>query len=425
VSERAKKIELINAALMAKAPLLGHIARHLRIRVTDEIPFKAATNGLEILLSPEFFESPDQEKVFILAHEAAHVVLRHPSRGIGKVMMPWQIAADVAANELLAAHKFSLPSSALRARDIYRMTGVDPDKIREMSAEAIYELLVKRGRGPGNEYGDLFVKVEADSKGVGSGQQDLRPPEGSTGGGEEEDEKGGGGFGGESVIQEGSITDEDKLLIEIAKAVSYAKAVGNLPGAAERAVTEFFKPKADWRALLRDSIREGVRRAFRTWMRPSRKGEGLPSYRLEGKCVVYALIDTSGSISEEELTQFAGEVYAGIGAQAARVYVVPWDADTYGVHEAKTKAQIVEVFKKYLKGGGGTLVVPAIREVDRHSRHHNIKPDAVAILTDGYWFEEDESVARALRPLAARGAKIIVCTTGREPAIPHATIVKI
>jgi predicted metal-dependent peptidase len=157
---------------------------------------------------------------------------------------------------------------------------------------------------------------------------------------------------------------------------------GNLP----RALEESLIPKVDWREVLRDFVMEVcVGRDSSTWRSANRKfmpmGVMLPSTESEVVGELVLAIDTSGSISQSDLSAIAAEVSKLCDeTQPDKVRVLWWDTKVHGeqVFEPDVYANIAHMLKP--KGGGGTRVSSVSEYLSRHQR----KTAAVIVFTDGY-----------------------------------------
>ena len=91
------------------------------------------------------------------------------------------------------------------------------------------------------------------------------------------------------------------------------------------------------------------------------------------------VIDTSGSIGQEELTAFWGEVRGIMGAFTSyTLHLMGCDAD---VHSYQVVGPWDEIdINALLKGGGGTALSPAFERLE----DEGITPRALVYLTDGY-----------------------------------------
>ena len=398
--------------VMLKSPFVGSLLYKVRV-IASKFPDVAGVDrfGVVYINPDEFMKLSLRGRAFVVAHEVLHAALRHPVRG-EKVESPtiFNYAADAIINEALIDDGFS-PEGNLKPVRAATFSFVGPeDEIKRWSVEKLYRELMKH------------IKQGAAGGGGGSGGGCIPVPGTSNGG----DSAGGGLAGGDfvtphdgEVIREGdpklydenadenTINDRWRGAVENAQMV--AKTAGKEPFGLLREIEAFLKPKLNWRRLLRAAISSGLQKHVSTWKRPSRKHTDFPGYQKYGVRRVHALVDTSGSISEEELRDFLSEVYGA--ARLSQVVVRAWDAQVYEKIDVKSPSDAKKLTKR-MRGGGGTTISPALRATLRELR----SGDVVVVFTDGYLFDEDE--AQPLFSAVASRAKSIVVTTDREVKAP-------
>jgi predicted metal-dependent peptidase len=145
-----------------------------------------------------------------------------------------------------------------------------------------------------------------------------------------------------------------------------------------RWVDGLLAPSLPWRALLARFFAVNQRDDY-SWRRPSRR-EGdalLPRLSSEGIEVV-AAIDTSGSISDDELREFVTELDALKGQVRARITLLacdnhvaeaaPWEFEPWDTMQLPTD----------IEGGGGTDFRPVFDWVE----HENRSPNMLVYFTD-------------------------------------------
>jgi len=240
------------------------------------------------------------------------------------------------------------------------------------------------------------------------------------------------------ALEKGSkrVTEEDirDAVIEIADfADMLMRGIGTEPGLAERI----------WKSLRGEDLSSLIRSVqnlietsifglieLPSWSVVSRKMPGVrPGIKRYEFPNIYFLVDTSGSISEEILSRFVGTIAESIaGLGLARAYVIPWDTQPYGIHEVYTR-QDVEKLK--LRGGGGTIIGPALDlALERF-----MDGDILVILSDWAIYDiNNPETQRKLEELIRRSALSILVTTYEDPPsyattmpnvyvvhLPHAT----
>ena len=158
-----------------------------------------------------------------------------------------------------------------------------------------------------------------------------------------------------------------------------AKARGNLPGALERFARAAVKPRVDWRSVLRRFMQAAARQDY-SWRMPNPRfvahGLYLPALRSEAMGEILVAIDTSGSVDEVMLGQFAAEIQAiADELQPERIRTLYADARVRGEQETERG----DGFRlERFPGGGGTDFRPVFRRLEELE----IQPVAVVYLTD-------------------------------------------
>ena len=179
-------IERVKRAVIRNYPISAGIAlKNVKIELTDTIETAAVvgkTNEAgklevsELKINPIFFESLTfSERVFVLAHEAFHIALKHFSRSIEKPkkdierkyqeyckieqneqkreMMKiklhqkynriWNIATDACINAFLKKDGLTFPNNVINPKTGQKMQFVDMEVGLYKSAEKIYDHLVR------------------------------------------------------------------------------------------------------------------------------------------------------------------------------------------------------------------------------------------------------------------------------------------
>jgi len=128
---------------------------------------------------------------------------------------------------------------------------------------------------------------------------------------------------------------------------------GKLGGSMQRLVNSLLRPTLPWRSLLARHLCSSARTDY-DLLRPSQRREGdaiLPSLHAKQVNVLIAL-DTSGSITEQELAAFITEVNAIKASVNARVTLLACDANLYGPWSYENWEPMK--LPKSLPGGGST-----------------------------------------------------------------------
>jgi predicted metal-dependent peptidase len=157
-----------------------------------------------------------------------------------------------------------------------------------------------------------------------------------------------------------------------------ANSCGREPANLARPLRENRQSKQDWRALLREFVAATSPCDYR-WTPPNRRfiasGLYLPSVERAGVGTIVVAVDTSGSIGEEELEQFAGEINAiSDEAKPAAIHIVYCDAVVQSIQQFGPS----EPVELEPRGGGGTDFRPVFEWVEANQ----IAPACLIYLTD-------------------------------------------
>jgi predicted metal-dependent peptidase len=168
----------------------------------------------------------------------------------------------------------------------------------------------------------------------------------------------------------------------VAQAAQSARSRGLLPGGIESVIEEALQPKAPWQALLREFLTRTARDDY-AWTPPNRRhawnGLYLPSTRSERCGPVVLGIDTSGSVSDEMLAQFEGELNAILeDVKPEVVHVVYCDARVTGTEAYEPDDLPVRLTPR---GRGGTAFRPVFDWVEENL---DDPPACLVYLTDMY-----------------------------------------
>jgi predicted metal-dependent peptidase len=393
----ATKLAAARTRLILDKPFLGALV--LRLPMIEAGPWckTTATDMKRFYYNPAYIDKLSLSQVeFVLAHEALHCALTHFVRRGHRIQRKWDLACDFAINPILVNDGLRPPPEA-----------VVLNQFENMSAEEIYPCL---DDSLDNETLDQHL-YDNNAEGSQNGQSQEPPPEdapqdqqGQGGGGSqpknEEPQQGEGGGAkpnpqqGQSGRKAGEDDKQDNLPVPmtaqereelaqkwqqyLASAAQQAQQAGKLGGAMARMVEAWLAPKLPWRTLLAHYFFDQARNDY-NYMRPSRR-EGdmiLPSLKSSQSDLVVA-IDTSGSIGEEELSEFLSEINAIKGALPVRITLLACDArlaeDGPWVFEPWEEFRLPRAFK----GGGGTDFAPVFEWVE----HENLRPDALVYFTD-------------------------------------------
>lgn len=314
-----EKLKTARIGLLIRQPFFGSMATNLELIRDDDFD-TAATDGRYFYYNLAFINSLTLKQTeFLFGHEVLHNVFEHLLRKEERHMKAWNIACDYVVNDILVESKIGEKIENLLL----------DEKYHGWYAEAVYDDLMKNAKHI--DFDDLLSKLLDDH------MDGL--------------EKKGKGLT-ESEKNEMRNRIRENLLNSI------QTAAGNLPAGVDRYVNELTSPKMNWKELLRQDIQSTMKTDY-SFYRPSKKGrsEGivLPGSIKEHGLDICIGIDTSGSISDEDLKVFLSEIQ-GIMSQYTDYTIRVWCFDTEIHNEQIFRSdEGADITTYKAKGGGGTL----------------------------------------------------------------------
>ena len=398
ISEDAR-LRVMAARIVAQArwPYLSTLLFNLKIVESDQLPTLAVDEGWRMYYSPEFvMEQTPESLATMVLHEALHCVNQHGPRfrALGQSLdlhVTWNCAGDVGINQVLDTAK--MPWGEFEPMRFTHLSKFDVNP--EMSTEKIFFTIV--------EYYNQHPEELTPFTDCGS----------IIGGQAREYEISRTNSANPAVKSDQQDVIRDQVAQDILKH-AYAKGIGSIPGELLRWAQELLEPKIDWRKALAGAFRTSLatvlgRRDY-VYTRPSRRQSAmrvgnheiiLPSMRKPAPPAIAIIVDTSGSIGNDEITTFLSEVDGIVKANGISqgVTVIPCDAEIGDIQKLRSRGSITSLT---LKGGGGTDMGVGIAAAGKLRP----TPKIVIVLTDGFtpW---PTSLPKGVETL-------IVCLTAKE-----------
>ncbi len=376
------KLAAARTRLILDKPFLGALALRLPMVAADPKWCQTtATDARSFYYNPDYIAALSLEQTqFVLAHEALHCALSHFHRRQHRVRLRWDVACDFAVNPLLVRDGLKPPPGALVLDSFEGMTAeeiypcIDDNNTDQPMDRHIYDGEDVDPTSSGRQQGD-------EEREGGQGQQ---PRDGGAPGGAPEDAGQPQTDSPSGAAQPQPLTAGERETLaaqwqqRLAGAAQQAQQAGKLGGLLARMVGDLLQPKLPWRMLLARFMNQVARDDY-SYMRPSRR-EGsmiLPSLRSAQADIVVAL-DTSGSVSREELADFLAEIDALKGQLRARVTLLACDSKL--AEGGPWRFEPWEEFKLpgEFPGGGGTDFGPVFDWVESEGR----QPDMLLYFTD-------------------------------------------
>ena len=332
----------------------GSLMLFAQIEKSKNLP-TAATDGRKIFFNEDFLNSlSSKEQNALMLHEVLHMALLHVTRRQSRDPHIWNIAADIVVNNLIERNtSFPLPEGA-----------ITDNRFQDKSVEYIYEALLKSKKKYKLVITDILEPSNANSDESKKDSNDVMEPLSQ----EETDE----------------IESFWKDKMEILKNTSehqLSSGKGSLPAGIEQEISTILEPEVDWRHALWKYVGKTPADFDDLDRRFIHKGLYLESLLTEA-VEVSVCIDTSGSVSDELLKQFAAEL-KGILRSYPNVKCSLFFADTNlaGPYEIDRIEQMPKAV-----GRGGTSFVPFFDYLKKHGEENNLLGNNKLSIyfTDGY-----------------------------------------
>ena len=330
-------------------PFFGHMAARLILVEADSWLDTAATDGRHLYYNTTFIDAlSDREVIFVFGHELLHAIYDHVGRREHRNADRWNIACDYVTNYDLVEHKIGILPQSVPV--LY-----DP-KFGGMSVEQVYEKLETQANSSAETLKSKLLDRHIDfaEMDATTDKPYLSP----------------------QIIEE--------IKAELQDSMIFAASIdpGSTPGDVKRMVNKLTKPELPWKEILRDSMASKVKSDY-SWSRPSRRSSGLdvilPGMVMENTIKLFIALDTSGSISNAQITAFLSEIRGLMDMFSDfEITVCSFDTKIYNVCEYDSSSDDIACYEP--KGGGGT----SSKCVFDYMEQNEIEPELLVVFTDGY-----------------------------------------
>jgi predicted metal-dependent peptidase len=340
---RAKNQVIMNEAFYAVLMMGMHTV------VDDKFPAAMGTDGKAIYVNPKYIEMEkwtQDHMIYAFMHECIHVM----------------------SGDMWWAHEYGLDKDlANQAADHWINLTLDAES-KIAPANCLHDPKYK---------GWTKIEIYKDLQKNGGGGKKGKPVPG----------KGDDPFQGDVIPTPSDPNLKAEIGLRVKAAVQAAKAAGtHIPQWAQDMVTEMAKPKVNWKRRLFHLVQQVVySRNDYSYGRHNRRyiphgiiAPTLWSPEPSAGCIVVA-VDTSGSISFEELKQFWGEIKEILTSVAPRIlWVLDVDTDIRKARSFEPHEDLPDEIQVY--GRGGTYFTEPFKWVDDNLRDD--MPQMLIYLTD-------------------------------------------
>jgi len=361
ISKKAKRcLQQGKSQLVLNQPFFGNILLSQIYEECNTLPHKTmGVTGKKLLYDADFVVGLDSisELKGVLIHEVLHLALDHLSRLQMRDPETWNMAIDYVANLIVT-----------RLPDVLLPKGGLLDwNYDGMSAEEVYDILIKE------------IEENKKSKSSDDGSSD----DGSSDDGSSKSKDAGDKVGFRDY--HGEVSEEESKQIKKIMLSSYealtSQEKGDVPGSLVSIINQLKEPKVDWRQFIRSTIVDIFNKLDFSMSRGNRHflhmGYWFPSLVGEENKLIIIAVDTSGSVSDSLLEDFASET-AALLELSDKTLVMSCDADIQEVVETSKYSDLLKEAR--FSGRGGTSFDPVFNKI----RELELTPDVLVYLTDGY-----------------------------------------
>jgi predicted metal-dependent peptidase len=294
-----------------------------------------------------------------IAHEVSHLAFLHLLRVNDRNKIKWNIATDLVINGNLKNNNFDLPDGLIPddednftlKKEIFGKE-IKIENILEKTSEEIYDELKNIDIPDDNLIESKIGRIDEHRTGNNNSND---------------------------------IIEQEKWKQILEKAVMIAKLKGDLPFGLERYINDIRKSKINWKILLKRYINESIPTDY-TYMKRGKKSYATKCYlpdTVKDNIDIDILIDVSGSIGTDELTDFISEIIGIIKKNSGNINIKLYTHQTDVDSELDFKNANIEKIKKIkIIGGGGTSFNNVIKKLNEKQIKRKTK--ILLWLTDGY-----------------------------------------
>jgi len=371
------RLRIMAAKIVAQNrwPYLSTVLFSLKLVPTEDLPTLAVDNGWRMYYNPTFVigHQPEVLATMVL-HEAMHCINKHGER-FQSLSQPsethdlWNLAGDANINETI--DEANMPwgeFSPVRFNNLSNF-GVQEN----MTTETAYFVMQKYfEENPRKviEVDDCGSVLGGNSRSYEISKRDVENP---------------------AVKSDQQDVVRDRVAQDILKHAR-EKGIGSLPGGLLRWAQELLQPQVNWRVALASTIRSSlatsIGRKDYVFTRPSRRQGAmlnqeleivLPAMRKPLPPPIAVIIDSSGSIGENELSGFLSEVsgIARANGVAEDITLIVCDVQVTEIRKIRSRSEISGI---EIKGGGGTDLRVGIEAAIKLKP----LPKILVVLTDGF-----------------------------------------
>ena len=355
--------------LLISQPWFGQLSCYLNLIETTQIPSAAINERGDFFFNTKFINGlSDAELKGLMCHEILHLAYQHPFRLQNRDPELFNIAADLKVNHEIqhTNSDIQLPKGGLEVNwNSWKCSNAQILDIDKKTTEQIYLELKKQAFKIPQFTRDLL------KGGVGKNKKG--------------DKDGKNGKNGKKPFEIGEVPKKDlSVLSKEWKARIDAvnqQQKGDIPAGLLREMRSLEYPELPWLQIIRQRLKAMEKK--RSWKKFNKRY--LPFYfpgLIKDKGLTACIaIDTSGSMSQAQLTKAISEIW-GLAQtfKSINLNIMTCDADVWDILELKNSNK-ADLKRIKIRGGGGPDFRPVFDVIKKKFIN---KIDCLIFFTDGY-----------------------------------------
>ena len=353
--------------MLIDEPFYAHFLSGIVRKITDDISTAAVgfnNSNVTLYVNEHFFLkelTTFSSRVAVIKHETLHLVFKH------LVMLDFKkydaklfnIAADIVVNQFIG--KWKLPSSAVTLASFPELNLFENESL-DWYYKKILDLKRKMNRKKNSKDSFSNTSTQTLENIINNGNHSDHSK---------------GGFSESDINLQHAESELDRIILQTKERISKDQYY-SLPSSIRDLISiiiEKRNPKVNWKRALKifSSSSRRTRVKF-TVKRVSKRYGTRPGLKIQRSQKIAVAIDTSGSISQDELTMFFNEIHS-MWQNGAEIEVIECDAAVQKTYNYRGK------FPEFVHGRGGTNFDPVFAYLNKNT---NVLYDGCIYLTDGY-----------------------------------------